>query len=65
MLELSNPCVFISLGVVDRICLTSGALLGLLVWLGVKVGRKAGALLFSLGSALVTGTFLPVLCPSH
>lgn len=65
MLELSNPCVFISLGIVDHISLTSGALLGLLIWLGVKVRRKADVLLFGLGSALVTGMFMPVLCSSH
>lgn len=64
MLELSNPCVFISLGIVDHISLTSGALLGLLIWLGVKVRRKADVLLFGLCSALVTRMFMPVLCSS-
>lgn len=58
MLELSNPCVFMFLGSLDRVSLTSGALLGLLVGLGVKMRRKAGALLLGLGSTLVTGMFL-------
>lgn len=37
--------------------------MGLLVWLGVKVRRKAGALLFGSGSALLPSMFLRVFCP--
>jgi len=45
VLELSSPRV-IYLGVVDHVSsMTSGALVCLLVWIGVKVKRNSGAVL--------------------
>lgn len=56
MLELSNPSA-LYLGVVDHVSsMTSGALVCLLVWVGVKVKRNSGALLsfwFSFGSGAI------------
>lgn len=44
MLELSNPSA-LYLGIVDHVSsMTSGALVCLLVWVGVKVKRNSGAL---------------------
>lgn len=63
--SLTNPCLLVALGTVDCTALTSGALLGLLAWLGVKVEWEAAALLLGLGSALAARMLLPVVCHRH
>lgn len=61
LLELSNPRAFISPGVVDCVALTSGALLGWLVWSSGREESCCSALWVQLWSQ---GCF-SCLCPGH